>query len=1415
MRRFTIGLVVVLSALLPAEASAQQVVSTYSAGALGDPFKSPQYLTLDKAGNLFVSDTGNHRVQRIDRQTGVVSTIAGTGAAGYSGDGGPARLAQLGCPIGLAFDSLGNLYIADQCQNAVRKVAPGADQAMTGAADETITTFAGNGTTGTTCGLTNGVPANQTNVAGPFQVAIDPADNVFILATGFCGEGIRRVDAASGLISSTNYLVYGNVNDSMVFDNAGSLLISENAVAICSPVSGNLLTGNENCSAVVYGETNPGPQAVDRAGNLYFIDDPCDGSGGCFAVYKATPGSDGTLRSGTFMLYAGAGRGYTGDGGPPLEATFNNPRGIALDSANNLFIADTGNNVIRRVSSGPTPPALTGVPPNPSNQSSATFFFSADSSVASFTCTLDLVSSSCASGVTYQSLVDGSHTFSVIGRSSSGTPSNAVSYTWTVDTTPPPVPSIDSHPSNPSAAANASFTFSDSEAGVRFICGLDSLEDFCGSPDLLTGLADGPHVFSVKAQDAAGNRSAANVFAWTIQTVVPPAPHIDSAPAVLSNKPVSTFTFSDAQTGLSFLCRLDTAAYSPCVSPINYLGLPDGSHTFSVVAADASSGRSSPAATYAWTLDTTPPKVAISGSPGVVTIPAASQINFSGGSSDVVGFLCSLDGAAFASCTPPFNQSVTSQGTHTLAVEAVDAAGNVGEADSTTWSVSYCHCTLFGDYTNPVLFGQTYSESSPDGQFKVSAVAGASQQANVSLIRTSDGSVVYSFVVPALYTAGWQFSPDSTRFWYLTGPAYTTFGSFPVTVLDLTASTPKPILTFSLASAGSSVLQYSPSAAYLMAAEITSTGHTAISVYRVAGVSKGVLVHSIELSVALFGPEGGGVASWGFNQNPYGEAETAFMYAWITGPNLFSWNVVNLATGKQVISQTSTAISAYWQFNPCGNIIAFVNQSSLNEEQVDLFSVDDGTHLGETGFPLDAVTLTSKPSDKTSTIFQEVATLTSSQQTIVIANDPSCQPNTQPGANGSVAPMAPRSNTSPATVTFTVVTQAGGTGVSTSSTGNAPPAGFELGDPPVFYDVATSASYTGTIVLCFKYAGITFNGQPHLFHFQNGAWVDVTISVDALNQIICGSVTSLSPFAIFAAPTNQPPVVQTGPPQIVEATSPAGALVTLTGSTTDPDHDPLTLTWREGASVLGIGAQINVTLALGVHTPTLTADDGHGAVSTAAVTITVHDTTPPAVKAPASLTVPATEAGGARGNAWPALAVFLAGATATDLVDPSPTALAPQAAGANVDNSTLFPCGTTQVTFRYRDASGNVGSATASVTVVVGSPKISGQIVGRGPLTGGSMFLDLKLTNTGTGNARKLAVDLVLAVSLKGPGLIKTVLPTKPVVVGNFDVGSTQTIRVVLTIPPAVKQFLLTAGGTMFNVQGTLDLFAVTQVVNP
>jgi hypothetical protein len=107
-------------------------------------------------------------------------------------------------------------------------------------------------------------------------------------------------------------------------------------------------------------------------------------------------------------------------------------------------------------------------------------------------------------------------------------------------------------------------------------------------------------------------------------------------------------------------------------------------------------------------------------------------------------------------------------------------------------------------------------------------------------------------------------------------------------------------------------------------------------------------------------------------------------------------------------------------------------------------------------------------------------------------------------------------NTAPVTVTFSSVTQAGSTTLTTSGSGPAPPAGFAVGNPPIYYDLSTTAQFSGNVTVCINYAGVTFaSGSPRLFHYENGVWVDRTVSVDTTNQIVCGTVTSLSPFALF------------------------------------------------------------------------------------------------------------------------------------------------------------------------------------------------------------------------------------------------------------------------------------------------------------
>jgi hypothetical protein len=132
---------------------------------------------------------------------------------------------------------------------------------------------------------------------------------------------------------------------------------------------------------------------------------------------------------------------------------------------------------------------------------------------------------------------------------------------------------------------------------------------------------------------------------------------------------------------------------------------------------------------------------------------------------------------------------------------------------------------------------------------------------------------------------------------------------------------------------------------------------------------------------------------------------------------------------------------------------------------------------------------------------------------------------TLPGENVVVEPIDATTGTTPVTITFDNVTSVGTTSVTTSDTGDLPPSGFSLGEPPTYYDVTTTASYSGPIEVCINYSGISFVNESNLrlFHLEDSYWVDVTTSLDTVNDIICGVVSSLSLFAIFE--DRLPPVI--------------------------------------------------------------------------------------------------------------------------------------------------------------------------------------------------------------------------------------------------------------------------------------------------
>ncbi|HLY62799.1 MAG TPA: PxKF domain-containing protein [Terriglobia bacterium] len=246
-------------------------------------------VAVDSAGNVYIADTDNFRLRKVGTD-GIITTVAGNGTYGYSGDGGPATSAELDSPFGVAVDSAGNLYFADRNNQCIRKVDAGG----------TITTVAGNGILGYSG---DGGPATNAELAYPFAVAVDNAGNLYI-ADQFNAR-IRKVDA-SGTISTVAGTGTGGYNG----DN-----IAATSAELYYPVG----------------------VAVDSAGNLYIAD----------ASNQRTRKVDA---SGTITTVAGTGTGsYNGDNIPAISAELRCPYGVGLDSAGNLYIADTCNERIREV----------------------------------------------------------------------------------------------------------------------------------------------------------------------------------------------------------------------------------------------------------------------------------------------------------------------------------------------------------------------------------------------------------------------------------------------------------------------------------------------------------------------------------------------------------------------------------------------------------------------------------------------------------------------------------------------------------------------------------------------------------------------------------------------------------------------------------------------------------------------------------------------------------------------------------------------------------------------------------------------------------------------------------------------------------------------------------------------------------
>ncbi|MBZ5619341.1 MAG: hypothetical protein LAQ69_11555 [Acidobacteriia bacterium] len=282
-----------------------------------------QGIALDRFGNLYLSDTDHHRVRKVS-SAGVITTVAGTGAAGFSGDGGPATSAQLNLPYGLAVDPGGSVYVADLGNQRVRRIDP------SGA----IMTVAGTGAKGSSG---DGGPAAAAQLATPRNLVVDASGNLYI--SEFEGHRVRRVSPDGTISTAAGTGAAGFQGDGapatgaqlnfpagLALDGFGALYVADsNNNRVRKIVPGGIITTVLGDSG---GLATPHAVAVDSLGTIYVAD-----SAGTVVYAYPAAGKPSLFAGGWF-------RGFQGDGGPAAEAELTNVLDLARDLSGNVFLAD-------------------------------------------------------------------------------------------------------------------------------------------------------------------------------------------------------------------------------------------------------------------------------------------------------------------------------------------------------------------------------------------------------------------------------------------------------------------------------------------------------------------------------------------------------------------------------------------------------------------------------------------------------------------------------------------------------------------------------------------------------------------------------------------------------------------------------------------------------------------------------------------------------------------------------------------------------------------------------------------------------------------------------------------------------------------------------------------------------------------
>ncbi len=364
--------VTTIAGSIPA-AIGRNVTPTAGYGGDGNPaisatLNGPASVAIDSKGNMFIADQVNNVIRMVTASSGNISTVAGTNVSGYGGDGGPATSAQMQSPDTVVVDSKGNFYFSDVLNSAVRVV---------NTSTRVISTFAGSQSQGT--GFSgDGGAATASALNRPAGIFFDTAGNMYIADGG--NERIREVTASTGIINTIvgdgqqGYLPVGGAALSAHLDGPRQIAVAANGDIYFADsfnnqirkVSAGVISLVAGSPAALYGYFGDGGLATNA-----LLNDPTgialDSAGNLYicdtfnhVIRMVTP--DGIIHT-IAGSTTGPTPGYSGDGGPALSALFNAPASVIVDSAGNLYVCDYGNDIVRKLTPSSAP---SGPPPTPS-----------------------------------------------------------------------------------------------------------------------------------------------------------------------------------------------------------------------------------------------------------------------------------------------------------------------------------------------------------------------------------------------------------------------------------------------------------------------------------------------------------------------------------------------------------------------------------------------------------------------------------------------------------------------------------------------------------------------------------------------------------------------------------------------------------------------------------------------------------------------------------------------------------------------------------------------------------------------------------------------------------------------------------------------------------------------------------------